>query len=57
MMAPAGEQEYRLSSFKYMGLLRDPDPNEPPSPSTYWRLSENDYSKLTEKLRLQKMNK
>lgn len=57
MMASAGEQEYKSSSFKYMGLLRKPDPNEPPPPSTYWKLSENDYTNLTEKLRLQKMNR
>lgn len=56
-MASAEGQEYKLSSSKYMGLLKEPEPNEPPLPSTYWKLSGNNYSDLTEKLRLQKMNR
>ena len=57
MLVPTDKQKYKLSNFKYMGLLRKPNPNEPPPPSTYWNLGENDYSKLTEKLKRQKMNK
>ncbi len=56
MIVPTETQEYKLSNFKYMGVLRKPDPNEPP-PTTYWNLSENDYSDLTAKLKLQKMNR
>lgn len=44
-------ERYKLSSFKYMGHL---ETKENPS-SVYWQPSERDYSKLTEKLRMQKM--
>ncbi len=57
MIVPADEQEDKLKNFKYIGLLRKPNPNEPPPPSTYWNLGENDYSMLTERLKRQKMNR
>lgn len=45
--------EYNPSAFKYMGHLQTVDD----SPAVYWQPSERDYSKLTEKLKGQKLNK
>ncbi len=56
-MATASERRYKLSSFKFMGLLREPDPNEPQPPSTYWKPTERDYSKLAAKLKEHRMDR
>lgn len=57
MILPVLEQKNKLSNIKFMGLLQEPDPNEPQPPSTYWKPCDTDYSELMEKLRLQRMNK
>lgn len=47
------KKENELSVFKYMGLLQTvEDP-----PAVYWQPSDRDYSKLTKKLKVQKLNK
>lgn len=56
-MVTVSERRHKLSSFKYMRVLREPDPNEPQPPSTYWKPSVRDYSKLTAKLKEQRMDR
>lgn len=56
MLVPTETHENQFSNAKYMEALIKFNSNKQP-PTTYWKLSENDYSDLTAKLKLQKMNK
>lgn len=59
MIVPTGPEEYKLSNFKYMGF-KSPEEKaleEMEKETVYWRPSPRDYSELTEKLRLQRLNR
>lgn len=56
-MVTASERRYNLSSLKYMGLLKEPNPSEPQPPSTYWIPDEIDYSNLTANLNAQRIDR
>lgn len=47
-------RRYKPSAFKYMGLFKT---CKKPEPTQYWKTSERDYSRLTEKLKAQRMDK
>lgn len=56
-MAMASGQKYKSSNIKYVGLLREPNLNEPQPPSTYWKQSNRDYSKLMARLNAQRIDR